>query len=162
MERRDVLKTLLALVASPSTFAARSVATVIGNGSPGYSDTQVNNPYGVVVGPNRALYFCDLDNQRVRVLDLKTRRTSTIAGNGQKGYRGDGGAAADASLSMPHEIQFDSAGNLYIAERDNHVIRKVNAKTGLISTFAGTGSAGFTGMEGLQRWLSCDSHIVLP
>ena len=49
---------------------------------------------------------------------------------------------------MPHEIQFDSAGHLYIAERDNHVVRKVDAKTGVISTFAGTGSPGFSGDGG--------------
>ena len=49
---------------------------------------------------------------------------------------------------MPHEIQFDSAGNLYIAERDNHVVRKVDAKTGIISTFAGTGTPGFSGDGG--------------
>jgi len=51
-------------------------------------------------------------------------------------------------LNMPHEIQFDSAGNLYIAERDNHVVRKVDARTGVISTFAGTGIAGFSGDGG--------------
>ena len=52
---------------------------------------------------------------------------------------------------MPHEIQFDAAGHLYIAERDNHVIRKVEAKTGIISTFAGTGTPGFSGDGGPAR-----------
>jgi DNA-binding beta-propeller fold protein YncE len=73
---------------------------------------------------------------------------TAVAGNGQKAYRGDGGPATDASLNMPHEIQFDANRNLYIAERDNHVIRKVDAKTGIISTFAGTGVAGFSGDGG--------------
>jgi sugar lactone lactonase YvrE len=94
------------------------------------------------------LYFCDLDNQRVRRFDLRTRRTTTIAGNGQRGYSGDVGAATDASLNMPHEIQFDARGSLYIAERDNHVVRKVDAGSGQISTFAGTGTAGFAGDGG--------------
>src|SRR6185436_20799936 len=94
------------------------------------------------------LYFCDLDNQRIRRLDLRTRRLETVAGNGQKAYAGDGGAAADASLNMPHEVQFDALGHLYIAERDNHVIRKVDANTRILSTFAGTGSAGFSGDGG--------------
>src|SRR5262249_27673767 len=76
------------------------------------------------------------------------RRTTTIAGNGQKGYTGDGMTATEASLNMPHEIQFDAAGHLYIAERDNHVVRKVDAKSGIISTFAGTGTAGFSGDGG--------------
>jgi len=73
---------------------------------------------------------------------------ATVAGNGERAYAGDGRPATEAALNMPHEIQFDSMGNLYIAERDNHVVRKVDAKTGLISTFAGTGSAGFSGDGG--------------
>jgi DNA-binding beta-propeller fold protein YncE len=148
MDRRDALKTLVALFAWPPVSAADSVSTLIGSGAAGYSDGQVNNPYGVVIGPDGALYFCDLDNQRIRRLDLRTRRTQTIAGNGQRGYAGDGAAATDASLNMPHEIQFDSAGHLYIAERDNHVIRKVDVKSGIISTFAGTGRPGFAGDGG--------------
>lgn len=149
MHRREALKTLFVLFApAPAMAQGTSVSTLIGTGSAGYSDQQVNNPYGLVIGPDGALYFCDLDNQRIRRLDLRTRRTLIVAGNGQKGYSGDGGAATDASLNMPHEIQFDSAGHLYIAERDNHVIRKVDAKTGTISTFAGMGSPGFSGDGG--------------
>jgi sugar lactone lactonase YvrE len=149
MNRRETLKALLAvLLPTPVLAAAPSVSTLIGTGAPGFSDREVNNPYGLVIGPDRALYFCDLDNQRIRRLDLKTRRTTTVAGNGQKGYRGDGGPATDASLNMPHEIQFDASHHLYIAERDNHVVRKVDAKTGIISTFAGTGVPGFSGDGG--------------
>ena len=147
--RRDALKALLALLVPSSAMAATpSVSTIIGTGVAGHSEQQVNNPYGLVFGPDRALYFCDLDNQRIRRLDLKTRRTLTVAGNGQKGYSGDGAAATEASLNMPHEIQFDAKGHLYIAERDNHVIRKVDAKTGTISTFAGTATPGFSGDNG--------------
>jgi sugar lactone lactonase YvrE len=94
------------------------------------------------------LYFCDLDNQRIRRLDLRTRRTTTVAGNGRQGYSGDGASATEASLNMPHEVQFDADGHLYIAERDNHAIRKVDARTGVISTFAGTGMPGFSGDGG--------------
>src|SRR5687767_14574318 len=146
--RRIALKAVLMACLPARVLAASSVSTLIGNGSPGYSDSQVNNPYGVVIGHDGALYFCDLDNQRVRRLDLKTRRTTTIAGNGRRAYSGDGGPAAAASVNMPHEIQFDSTGNLYIAERDNHVVRRVDAKTGVISTFAGNGSPGFSGDGG--------------
>src|SRR6185503_7043637 len=123
MKRRDLLQLLLVGLARPSGLAAAApVSTLIGTGSPGYSDRQVNNPYGLALGPDGALYFCDLDNQRIRRLDLKTRRTTTVAGSGARGYAGDGAAAVDASLNMPHEIQFDAAGHLYIAERDNHVV----------------------------------------
>ena len=149
MNRRDALRAMFVVWSSTRTHAARpSVATLIGTGSPGYSDHEVNNPYGLVIGPDRRLYFCDLDNQRIRCLDLRTRRATTVAGSGQKGYSGDGGPAAAGSLNMPHEIQFDSAGHVYIAERDNHVVRKVDAKTGVLSTFAGTGAPGFSGDGG--------------
>jgi sugar lactone lactonase YvrE len=148
VNRRDALKTILLAIVPARAFAAPGVSTIIGNGSPGYSDTRVNNPYGVLVGRDGALYFCDLDNQRIRRLDLKTRRTIDIAGNGERGYAGDGRRATAGSLNMPHEIAFDSPGHLYIAERDNHVVRKVDRSTGVMSTLAGTGSAGFSGDDG--------------
>src|ERR1700722_4172221 len=128
--------------------APMSVTTLIGTGVPGYSDTQVNNPYGLVVGPDGALYFCDLDNQRIRRLDLSTKRLTTIAGNGQKGYRGDGGPALETYLNMPHELRFDKRGDIYNEERHTLVIRKVDMKSGLISTVAGTGVAAFRGDGG--------------
>lgn len=149
MNRREALKAVFVVLSATRAGAAGpSVSTLIGTGSPGYSEEAVNNPYGLLIGPDRALYFCDLDNQRIRRVDLTTHRTTTVAGNGQKAYSGDGGPAATASLNMPHEIQFDAAGNLYIAERDNHVIRKVEAKTGAVSTLAGTGVPGFSGDGG--------------
>jgi DNA-binding beta-propeller fold protein YncE len=148
LTRREALRAMVVALGSAQAAAKPAVSTLIGTGSPGYSDREVNNPYGVVIGPDGGLYFCDLDNQRIRRLDLRTHRTTTIAGNGDKAYSGDGGPAASASLSMPHEIQFDAAGNLYIAERDNHVVRKVDAKTGVIVTFAGTGAPGFSGEGG--------------
>jgi sugar lactone lactonase YvrE len=130
------------------TLQAVTPGLVVGTGTGGFSDTQVNNPYGMAMGPDGALYFCDLDNQRIRRLDLKTKKMTTVAGNGQKGYTGDGGPAPEASLNMPHEIRFDAKGDIYIAERDNHVVRKVDMKTGVISTVAGTGVAGFSGDGG--------------
>ena len=137
--------TLLLLV---GPLDAATVTTVIGTGEAGLSDTQVANPYGIVIGPDGALYFCDLDNQRVRRFDLTTGRTTTVAGNGERGYSGDGSAATDAALNMAHEIQFDQDGHLYIVERDSHTVRRVDATTSIISTVAGTGEAGFLGDGG--------------
>ena len=131
-----------------SVASAATVTTLVGTGAPGFSDSQVNNPYGMAIGPDGGLYFCDRGNQRVRRIDLKTKTITTVAGNGQRGYTGDGGPASEASLSEPHEIAFDRRGNLYIAERDNHVIRKVDMKTGIISTVVGTGMPGFSGDGG--------------
>ena len=115
MDRREALRALPFVVAAPWLAAHGTVSTVIGTGSPGYSDRDVNNPYGVIVARG-GLYFCDLDNQRIRRLDLATDRTTTLAGTGQRGYSGDGGPATSASLNMPHEIQFDAAGHLFIVE----------------------------------------------
>jgi DNA-binding beta-propeller fold protein YncE len=129
--------------------APPSVRTVFGTGVPGYSDTQTRAPFGLAVGPDGALYFCEMDGQRVRRLDLATGRVWLVAGSGARGYGGDGGPAVDAALNMPHELQFDSAGDLYIADRDSHTIRKVNMKTGVISTAAGTGTPGYSGDGGL-------------
>ena len=151
MLTRTRMLTVVVIVATAVTVshaATQTVTTVLGTGVAGYSDTQVNNPYGIIVGPDGALYFCDLDNQRIRRFDPQTKKVTTIVGNGEKGYAGDGGPALQASLNMPHEIQFDNSGNLYIAERDNHVIRKIDAKTGVISTVVGTGAPGFSGDGG--------------
>ncbi len=145
---RQWISLAAAVLALGGSLDAATVTTVIGTGASGLSETQVANPYGVVVGPDDALYFCDLDNQRIRRLDLATGRTTTVAGNGERGYSGDGGPATDAALNMPHEIQFDGNGHLYIVERDNHAVRRVDAATGIISTVAGTGEAGFSGDGG--------------
>jgi sugar lactone lactonase YvrE len=148
MKRRDALKTVLIALLPAPAFGAPTVSTLIGDGTRGFSDRQVNNPYGVLIGRDRALYFCDLDNQRIRRFDFKSRATTTIAGSGQRAYGGDGGPATAGALNMPHEIVFDARGHMYIAERDNHVVRKVDGKTGVISTLAGTGTAGFSGDGG--------------
>jgi DNA-binding beta-propeller fold protein YncE len=129
------------------TIAGTGIAGFSGDGGPGVA-AQVNNPYGLTVGPDGALYFCEIGNHRVRRLDLKTGIISTAAGSGEKGYAGDGGPATEASLNEPYEVRFDRAGNMFFAEMQNHVIRRVDAKTRTVSTVAGTGVAGFSGDGG--------------
>jgi sugar lactone lactonase YvrE len=102
----------------------------------------------LVTGPDGALYFCEIGNHRVRRLDLKTGIISTFAGSGRKGYAGDGGPALEAAMNEPYELRFDKSGNLFIDEMQNHVIRRVDAKTKLITTIAGTGVPGFSGDGG--------------
>jgi streptogramin lyase len=144
----------LALLLLPSLQAAQ-IVTIAGTGSAGYSGdgglattARIDNPFGVEIGPDGALYFCEYGNHIIRRLDLKTHRISTVAGNGKKGYSGDGGPALQASLNVPHELRFDKAGNLYLVERDNHTVRRVDRKTRIISTAAGTGEPGFSGDGG--------------
>ena len=150
MHRRALLTAVVGAVGWPAaaSAAAPRVRTMLGTGTPGTGDAQVANPYGLVFGPDRALYFCDLDNQRIRRFDVRSRRVSTTAGSGTRGYAGDGGAATAASLNMPHELVLDRAGHLYIVERDNHAVRRVHATSGVITTVAGTGVAGFSGDGG--------------
>src|SRR5262245_36077946 len=134
---------------------AQKIETIAGTGrEEGGGDrgpalrTNIGNPFGVELGPDGALYICEVSNHRVRRLDLAKRELTTVAGTGRKGYAGDGGAATKALLGEPYEVRFDKGGNLYFVEMQNHLVRRVDAKTGLISTVAGTGSAGFGGDGG--------------
>jgi streptogramin lyase len=129
------------------TIAGTGVAGFSGDGGPGVK-AQINNPYGLVTGPDGALYFCEIGNHRIRRLDLKSGTISTVAGSGRKGYAGDGGPALDADMNEPYEVRFDRAGNMYFAEMQNHVVRRVDARTKVITTVAGTGTAGFAGDGG--------------
>jgi sugar lactone lactonase YvrE len=81
-------------------------------------------------------------------LDLGSGRLTTVAGDGEKRDMGDGGPALAASFSAPHEIRFDAVGALYVVERDAHVVRRIAPGFGLVTTVAGTGSAGFSGDGG--------------
>jgi streptogramin lyase len=161
MTRRRFLETGVAGFGLATSFPpsqtsrARRASTLIGTGTAGVDpgtatapQTPITNPYGVVIGPDGALYFCEYDTGYVRRMDLKTRQVTTIAGNGQKGLSGNGGPARAASITAPHEIRFDRAGHLYFVERDTHVVRRVDAKTNIVTTLAGTGVAGFSGDGG--------------
>jgi len=131
-----------------------AISTVAGTGRKGYSgdgrqaqQAQLNNPFGIVRGPDGALHICDTDNHVIRRVDA-SGVISTVAGNGQRGYSGDGGPAVRAQLNEPYEIRFDKAGNMFFVERMNHIVRRVDAATQVISTVAGTGQAGFNGDGG--------------
>src|SRR5712675_1681429 len=88
------MKRAIALIGFAVVVAAQAagarVSTLIGTGAGGYSDTQVNNSYGLVVGPDGVLYFCDLDNQRIRRLHLTTTQLTTMAGSCDCCYSGAG------------------------------------------------------------------------
>jgi DNA-binding beta-propeller fold protein YncE len=144
-----------AMLAGACIAAGQQVVTIAGTGTAGFSGdggpgarAEINNPYGLVTGPDGALYFCEIGNHRLRRLDLKTNVISTVAGSGKKGYAGDGGPALEAAMNEPYEVRFDRAGNMFFAEMQNHVVRRVDAKSRIITTVAGTGTAGFAGDGG--------------
>lgn len=119
------------------------------NGSQGpAAKMNVAQPFGVEVGPDGALYIAEVGNHRVLRLDLNAQSITTVVGTGRKGYSGDGGLATKADLNEPYEVRFDQDGNMYIVEMQNHVVRRVDAKTGRISTIAGTGKHGYSGDGG--------------
>lgn len=128
------------------------VETVAGTGKPGNngdagpaSEMNIDQPFGVEFGPDGALYICEVGQHRVRRFDLNSRQLTTVAGCGRKGYAGDGGKATEALLNEPYEVRFDPQGNMTFVEMQNHVVRRVDRKTGVISTIAGSGRAGFGG-----------------
>lgn len=146
----------LAMVAGLHDAVAAEIRTVAGNGQAvnrragdegqrRAGDAAVGQPFGVEIGPDGALYVTEVENHRIRRVDLKSGRIETVAGSGRKGYAGDGGPATEAMLNEPYEVRFDSRGNMYFVEIQNHLVRRVDAKTRTISTVAGTGEAGYAG-----------------
>lgn len=130
-----------------STFAGTGVAGHSGDGGPATA-AQVNDPYGVVRGPDGAIWFCERMGHKIRRV-APDGTISTIAGTGERGYSGDGGPATAATLNQPHEIRFDKDGHIFIADMANQVIRRIDASTGIITTVAGKGrQRSYTGDGG--------------
>ncbi len=128
------------------------ISTLTGTGAAGFSgdgaaaaSAQVAFPGGLAVDGSGNVYFADTNNQRVRKIAGGT--ITTVAGNGTAGYGGDGAGAVNAQLNSPVAVAVDNAGNLYIADYNNDVVRKVSAGGG-ISTLAGNGSVGYSGDGG--------------
>ena len=120
------------------------VTTVAGCGRRGYSgnggpavDAELNEPYEVRFDREGNMYFVEMQNHIVRRVDRKTQTISIVAGNGQKGFAGDGGPATDAMLDQPHSIALDDTDGLYMADIGNHRIRRIDLKTGTIESIAG-------------------------
>lgn len=129
--------------------------TIVGGGTAGLfsgdngpaTTAQLNSPYGIAMGPDNSVYIADTYNQRIRKIDAATKVITTVAGNGQRGGSGDNGPATAAQLNYPSGIAVGSDNSLYIVDHLNNRIRKVDSKTQIITTVAGT-SEGFSGDNG--------------
>jgi streptogramin lyase len=132
------------------------ITSIAGTGEKGYSGdggpatkAKLDQPFDLAFDKLGNLYFSDTGNHRVRKVDAKTGIITTVAGNGKKGFSGDGGRATAAMLDEPYGVAIDDEGNLLIVDRLNFCVRRVDAKTGSISTIAGTGGqSGFAGDGG--------------
>ena len=120
-------------------------SVVVGTGGKGFAgdggstlSSELSGPQAVAVAPNGDVYIADTGNDRIRL--VRGGRITTVAGNGQAGYSGDGGQATSARLDTPEGVAADSTGNIYIADNANNLIRKVDS-SGIISTVAGNSTA---------------------
>ena len=108
----------------------------------------LNSPWGVAVDGSGNVFIADTSNNRVRKVDHSTGVITTVAGDGTAAYGGDNGPAIAASLNRPWAVAVDTIGHLYISDRSNNRIRRVDLSTGMITTVAGNGSNGYSGDDG--------------
>ncbi len=150
--------------------ATHIITTIVnGTGATGYAgdgglamDAKTSHPSAVFFDPTSPgqghLYFSDANNHVVRKVDLNTGIITTVAGiGGAAGYTGNWGLATDAKLRNPGNLFIDNAKNMYICDRGNHAIRKMNLERHVISTVAGTGTAGFSGDGDISTYAQLSS-----
>lgn len=145
---------LLTILTGIKTINGQIIYTIAGNGIAAESGdggkataAEMNFPNGVAIDDTGNIYVSDDLGYRVRKINHVTGLISTYAGSGKGGFAGDGGPATAAKLLSPQGMAFDKQGNLYLAEIFNQDVRKISA-TGIITTYAGTGSSGYTGDGG--------------
>jgi sugar lactone lactonase YvrE len=140
------------------------ITTIAGTGTQGFSgDTgpaisaTIDSPTGLALDAANNLYLADTHNHRIRKITATTGIITTIAGTGASGFSGDTTAAANSTLALPHGLTIDTQGNLYLADTQNHRIRRIEATTGIITTVAGDGTQAFSGDGGPAIAASLDS-----
>jgi sugar lactone lactonase YvrE len=135
--------------------AAKTISTAAGNGTAGFSGdggsptaAELNGPASVALDGAGDLFIADQENKRIREVGHAAGKIATVAGDGNDGLNGDGGPATAAGLYSPAGVAADAAGNLFIADTFNRVIREVDHATGVITTVAGNGSLKYSGDGG--------------
>ena len=131
------------------------ITTIAGTGVAGYSGdggdaklAQISTPSGIAVDAQGNIFFTEYNNNVLRKIDINGH-ISTVAGTGVSGFSGDQGPSNAAQLSLPHGVAVDNnSGSIYIVDVGNNRIRKIIGAAGIITTFAGTGNASFSGDGG--------------
>ncbi len=146
---------VIGLLLTASLSWADTIRTVAGTGERGHAgdggkavEAKLSEPFHCELDGKGNLFIAESANHCIRNVDLRTGKISTVAGTGKKGYSGDGGKATEATFNEPYAVVVSPEGDLYVADRLNAVIRKVDGKTGTISTVAGTGKKGYSGDGG--------------
>ncbi len=129
------------------------ITTIAGTGTAGFSGdggpataANIGTPLAIIVTTGGKIYFVDYDNNRVR--SITGGIINTVAGTGTASSTGDGGPATSATLNGPYGLGLDASNNLYISETHGNRVRVINTSSGIINTYAGTGSGGFSGDGG--------------
>jgi hypothetical protein len=166
---KSIFATLL-LIASATTTNSQTITTVCGTGTAGYggdngaaTSAMIDANYGQLACDKFGnIYIADDFNHRVRKINVVTGSITTIAGTGLQGFAGDGGLATAAQLSNPDGVAVDNAGNVYIADYNNHRIRKIDP-TGTITTICGNGTQSSTGDGSVSTAATIDGpgHICV-
>ena len=143
----DVVRDLDLATGQLTVLAGNGTHASTGDGGPA-ADAALMEPEGVAVDSAGNVYVSDSFAARVRRIDAVTRVITTVAGTGSTGWAGDGGPARAATVFEPAGLAFDAHDNLYIADTGNSTVRRIDAGTGVITTVAGTGSAGYSGDGG--------------
>ena len=138
-----------------TTVAGNGESADSGDGGPATA-AGVGFPDDVAVDGLGNLYIAESRSRRVRVVDAASGVISTLAGIGEAGFSGDGGPASSATLNNPASVTLDADDNLFISDRSNGRVRRVDAATGIITTVAGTGDRGFSGDGGLATGAGLD------
>ena len=144
------------------------ITTVAGTGVQGFAGDSgpataalLDSPQGLALDTANNLYIADTHNHRIRKVSLLTGVISTVAGTGTAGFAGDNGSAVVAELNLPTALAVDAFNHLYVADTGNHRIRRMDVRTGLISSVVGSGTQGFSGDNGPATSAAIDSPTGL-
>jgi trimeric autotransporter adhesin len=144
------------------------ITTVAGDGTNGYAgdgglatSAGLTGPFGIAVDASGNIYIADSLSDRIRMVTKSTGIITTVAGNGIRGYAGDGGPATSAGLYYPNCIAVDASGNIYFQDGSTNRVRKVTKSSGIITTVAGNGIQGYSGDGGPATSASFDAPYGL-